>query len=92
MSGRQPMEQALAAYEKKRNESELPYFEMTTQLAALAPPPPELAQALFALQFNPEQRGRFFSMLAHGVPIPEFFSPENMQKIMASMPANSAAS
>jgi flavin-dependent dehydrogenase len=92
LSGRQPMEQALAAYEKKRNESELPYFDMTTQLAALAPPPPELAQALFALQFNPEQRGRFFSMLAHGVPVPEFFSPENMQKVMASMPANSAAS
>ena len=92
LSGRQPMEQALAAYETKRNDSEMAYFQMTTQLAALAPPPPELAQALFALQFNPEQRSRFFSVLAHGFPVQEFFSPENMQKIMASMPPNSAAS
>jgi flavin-dependent dehydrogenase len=87
LSGRKPMEQSLAAFEKKRNESEIPYFEMTTQLAALAPPPPELAQALFALQFNPEQKGRFFSMLAHGVPVAEFFSPDNMQKVMASKEA-----
>lgn len=92
LSGRQPMEQALAAYEKHRNESELPYFEMTTQLAALAPPPPELAQALFALQFNPEQRSRFFGVLAHAVPVQEFFSPENMQKIMAGNTPGTAAS
>ena len=83
LSGRQPMEQALAAYEKKRDESETPYFDMTTQLAALAPPPPELAQLLFALQFNPEQRSRFFGVLAHAVPVQDFFSPENVQKIMA---------
>lgn len=81
-SGRKPMEQALAEYEEKRNQSETPYFDLTTQLAALAPPPPEVAQLLAALCHNPEQRGRFFSMLAHGVPVQEFFSPENVQKIM----------
>lgn len=81
-SGRRPLEQALAAYEEKRNTSETPYFDLTTQLAALAPPPPEVAQILAALCDNPEQRGRFFSMLAHGVPVQEFFSPENVQKIL----------
>jgi len=91
LSGKKPIDQALAAFEKKRNESEIPYFEMTTQLAALAPPPPELAQALFALQFNPEQKGRFFSMLAHGVPVQEFFSPDNMQKIMAGSKESAAS-
>jgi 2-polyprenyl-6-methoxyphenol hydroxylase-like FAD-dependent oxidoreductase len=91
LSGRQPMEQALAAYEKKRNDSEMPYFEMTTQLAALAPPPPEVAQLLFALQFNPEQRSRFFGVLAHSVPVEDFFSPENIQKIMAGQQGVSAS-
>ena len=81
--GRQPLEQALAAYEANRNESETPYFEMTTQLAALAAPPPELAQLLAALQFNPQQRSRFFGVLAHAVPVQDFFSPENVQAIMA---------
>jgi flavin-dependent dehydrogenase len=81
-SGRQPLEQALAGYEQTRNQTELPYFDLTTQLAALAPPPPEIQQMLAALQDNPEQRSRFFGMLAHTVPVPEFFSPENMQEIL----------
>ncbi len=81
-SGGQPLEQTLAAYEEKRNRSETPYFDLTTQLAALAPPPPELVQLLAALQHNPEQRGRFFSVFAHGVPVEEFFSPENVHKIL----------
>ena len=87
-SGRQPLQQALAAYEERRNRSETPYFDLTTQLAALAPPPPELAQLLAALQHNPEQRGRFFAMLAHGVPVEEFFSAENVQKIMGQQKAS----
>jgi flavin-dependent dehydrogenase len=87
LSGRQPMEQALAAYEERRNQSETPYFDLTTQLAALAPPPSEVAQLLAALCHNPEQRGRFFSMLAHGVPVQEFFSPENVGKILGGRQA-----
>lgn len=82
-SGRQPLEQALAAYEEKRNQSEMPYFELTTQLAALAPPPPEIQLILEALRDNPEQRSRFFGVFAHTVPVQEFFAPENVQKILA---------
>jgi len=82
-SGRQPLEEALAAYEQKRNAAELPYYELTSQLATLEPPPPEIAQLLAALVNNPEQRSRFFGVLAHTVPVPEFFAPENVQKIMA---------
>ncbi|HEY7403315.1 MAG TPA: NAD(P)/FAD-dependent oxidoreductase [Candidatus Angelobacter sp.] len=82
-SGRRPLEQALAGYEQTRNQTELPYFDLTTQLAALAPPPPEVQQMLAALRDNPEQRSRFFGMLAHTVPVPEFFSAENMQEIFS---------
>jgi len=35
------------------------------------------------LRDNPEQRSRFFGMLAHTVPVTEFFSPENMQAIFS---------
>jgi flavin-dependent dehydrogenase len=82
-SGRQPLEEALAGYEQTRNNTELPYFDLTTQLAALEPPPPEVQQLLEALRENPEQRSRFFGMLAHTVPVTEFFSPENMQAIFS---------
>jgi flavin-dependent dehydrogenase len=86
-SGRQPVEQALAAYEERRNRSEMPYFELTTQLAALAPPPEETRQLLAALRHNPEQRSRFFGVLSHSVPVEDFFAPENVQKIMAGAAA-----
>jgi flavin-dependent dehydrogenase len=92
LSGRQPMEEALAAYEQTRNNAELPYFDLTTQLAALEPPPPEVQQLLEALRENPEQRSRFFGMLAHTVPVPEFFSPENMQAIFSRQKAMAATS
>ncbi|HEY6250208.1 MAG TPA: NAD(P)/FAD-dependent oxidoreductase [Candidatus Angelobacter sp.] len=82
-SGRQPLEQALAAYEEERNQAELPYYELTSQLATLEPPPAETRQLLAALVDNPEQRSRFFGVLAHTVPVPEFFAPENVGKIMA---------
>ena len=89
-SGRRQLDEALKGYEEKRNQSEMPYFEMTTQLAALEPPPDELAQLLFALQNNPEQKSRFFGVLSHGVPVEEFFSPDNVQKIMRSAQAATA--
>ena len=81
-SGRQPLNEALKKYEETRNQSEMAYFEMTTQLAALEPPPAELAQLLFALQGNAEQKSRFFGVLSHSVRVEEFFAPENVKKIM----------
>jgi flavin-dependent dehydrogenase len=90
-SGRQPLEQALADYEQKRNQAELPYFELTSQLATLEPPPAEMQQLLAALQENPEQRSRFFGVLAHTVPVQEFFAPENVKQIMAGAQPSVAA-
>jgi flavin-dependent dehydrogenase len=86
-SGRRPMEQALAAYEERRNQSEMPYFELTTQLAALAPPPDEVQQLLAALRHNTEQRSRFFGVFSHSVPVEDFFAPENVRTILAGDPA-----
>lgn len=82
LSGRQPLEQALAGYERERNQVAFPLFEFTCQLANLAPPPPEMQQLFAALQGNQEQTDRFFGIFAQTVSIPEFFAAENMQKIM----------
>lgn len=82
-SGRTPLEEALARYEQQRNESAIPMYELTVQLASMAPPPPEMQQLFAALQGNQPDTDRFFGMLAGSVPIPEFFSPENMGRIMS---------
>lgn len=90
-SGCQPLDQALAAYEQKRNQAELPYYELTSQLATLEPPPLETRQLLAALVHNPEQRSRFFGVLAHTVPVPEFFAPENVRNIIEDGQRTTAA-
>lgn len=82
LSGRRPMEQAIADYEQKRNEKETPYFELTTQLASLEPPPPEFIQILGALRNNPEQTSRYFGVFAHTVPVAEFFAPDNIGRLL----------
>jgi flavin-dependent dehydrogenase len=81
LSGRQPLDAALAQYEQQRNETALPLYEFTCQLATLAPPPPEMQQLLAALQGNQEQTNRFFGLFAQTVSVPAFFAPENMQLI-----------
>lgn len=90
-SERQPMQQALSQYEERRNLSEMPYFELTTQLAALATPPEEMQQLLAALRHNPQQRSRFFGVFAHSVLVQDFFAPENVQQIMAAAHASASS-
>jgi flavin-dependent dehydrogenase len=90
-SGRRPLQEAMAGYEQQRNQAELPYYELTSQLAKLEPPPPELQQLLAALQDNPEQRSRFFGVLAHTVPVQEFFAPDNVREIIAASQQSASA-
>lgn len=87
-SGTRPLADALAAYELAREEATRPLYELTYELAGLAPPSPE-QQALFgALRGSPEQANRFFGTIAGTVPVPDFYSEENVGAIMgAAVPA-----
>jgi flavin-dependent dehydrogenase len=72
-TGTQPLDDALANYERVRNEETRPLYELTHEFASLAPPAPE-QQALFAfLRGDQDQTNRFLSTVAGTVPIPEFF-------------------
>jgi flavin-dependent dehydrogenase len=84
LSGRRRMNDALADYERRRNEEVLPMFEHTVRLARLAPPPPELVGLLEALRGNPAEAGRFLGTVTGTVSIPEFFSPENLARIVGA--------
>jgi hypothetical protein len=57
-------------------------YEYTCQLASLAPPPPAVQQLFAALQGNQHGTNRHFGTIAGMVSIPEFFSPENIQRIV----------
>jgi 2-polyprenyl-6-methoxyphenol hydroxylase-like FAD-dependent oxidoreductase len=82
-SERQPLAEALAEYERQRNAAVLPMYEFTCQLANLAePPPPEMQRLLAALRGNQSDTNRFLGTWAGTVPVPEFFAPENVQRIL----------
>ena len=83
-AGRQPLEEALAAYERQRNEAVLPMYEFTRQLAALEPPPPAMQQLFSALRGNPVDTDRFFGVMAGTVPPPEFLAPDNVARIVGA--------
>ncbi|HUG16710.1 MAG TPA: NAD(P)/FAD-dependent oxidoreductase [Thermomicrobiales bacterium] len=80
-SGAMPLEDTMAAYEHRRNEASMPIYQMTLGLASLQPPPPDQAALIGALVGNQEQTNRFIGTLAGTVPIPEFFSSENVGRI-----------
>lgn len=82
-SGARPFAVAMGAYQSTRDEGVLPMYEFTCELATLAPPPPELQQLLAAMPGN-QQAMDGFARTTAGVTSPaEFFSPENVARIMA---------
>ena len=90
-SGRREMEKALADYERRRNEEVLPMFEHTCQLAGLEPPPSEMLHLLNALRDNLHETGRFLGTVTGTVPIQEFFSPDNINRVVEASALISAA-
>lgn len=89
-SGRQPLEVALEEYERQRNESALPAFELNFQFATLQPPPPEMQRLFEALRGNQRETDRFIGAMVGAVPIPEFFAPGNMQRVLSAAAGNNA--
>jgi flavin-dependent dehydrogenase len=73
-AGRREHQEALADYERQRNEETLPIYEWNYHLASLDPPSPQMQQLLGALCGNQDETNRFFGTLAGTVPHTEFFA------------------
>jgi 2-polyprenyl-6-methoxyphenol hydroxylase-like FAD-dependent oxidoreductase len=80
-SGREPLEAVLAGNERRRDEEAMPMYEFTCEWATLEPPPPEMQQLFAALRGDQIEIDRFIGTIVGTVPIPEFFSPENMERV-----------
>ena len=81
-SGARPLTDALADYQRIRDERLAPSYELTCDLATLAPPPPEMLALYEALEHDELERNRFFGTLAGTVSIPEYYAPENLHRII----------
>jgi flavin-dependent dehydrogenase len=90
LSGRRPIEDAMAEYEERRNDATFPIFGFTCQLASLEPPPPDTQQLFAALQGNQADTDHFMGVLTGTTPVPKFFAPENIGRIMGAAQARAA--
>jgi flavin-dependent dehydrogenase len=81
---RRSFDDAMADYQRARDEEALPIYGFTCDFAKLEPPPPEMQQLIGAMQGNQEAQDGFVSVMAGTLPAPEFFGPENAGRIMAA--------
>jgi flavin-dependent dehydrogenase len=84
LSGRRDLDEALAGYEQQRNAAAMPMYELTCQRATLDPPAPQTQQLLAAMQGNQDAINRFAGVIWGTVPVQEFFSPDNLQRIIGA--------
>ena len=71
--GARPLEQSLADYARLRDESVMPMYELTCELATLEPPSLEMQQRFAAMRGDPEAISRFLGTIAGSVRIADFF-------------------
>ena len=83
----EPLERALAGYERRRNELSAHGFQSTVEFARLQPPSAEQQQLFAALRQRPDDRDRLFGTLAGTVDPGEFWAPENLARILAPVAA-----
>ena len=82
--GTRPPDEALADYERTRNEETRGLYELTYEFASLAPPTAEQQTLFGALRTNEEDTNRFFGVVAGTVRPDEFFAPENLERIVGA--------
>jgi flavin-dependent dehydrogenase len=84
LSGRRPMGEALAAYERRRNEAARPAYEATCRRAAFEPLSADELRLRAALRDNPTEASRYLGATFGTVPIREFFAPGNVGRIIGA--------
>ncbi len=81
-SGKKPLEEALSNYEQQRNQESEPLYELSIQAAQMEPPSLEKLRLMRALSENPEELARYLGVANGVVPVPEFFAPSNIERIL----------
>jgi flavin-dependent dehydrogenase len=85
LSGKCLLDDAMAAYERRRNEATIADYRMNLDLAQFKPPPAEQCRLQEALRENQEATNQFFMAREGMIPPETFFSPDNLQRIMAAV-------
>jgi 2-polyprenyl-6-methoxyphenol hydroxylase-like FAD-dependent oxidoreductase len=84
LSGAQPFDAAMNAYQRTRDARVKAMYEFTCNLATLEPPPPEMQQLFAAVHGNQKAMDGFVRMNAGTISPAAFFAPENVSAITAA--------
>ena len=84
VSGRVALEDALADYERRRNQATLPDYRLNLERARFTPLPPAERQLRAALRANTEATRQFFLTIEGFAPREQFFNRENMGRLLAA--------
>jgi flavin-dependent dehydrogenase len=82
LSGKMPLEEAMAEYEKERNEAAMPTYAEASESAAFKPIPAMAYKIRAAVRGNQAEIDRMMGVAGGTVPSEEFYSPENIQRIL----------
>jgi flavin-dependent dehydrogenase len=83
LAGRRPMDEALADFERRRNEIEQPYYDFTYHQGTFQPPDPSVIPVFAAVAQSPRATSEFFGLFAQTTSPAAFFAPEHIGKIMS---------
>lgn len=81
LSGRRPIEEAMAGYERARNESARADYRLNLELARFTPLPPDLMRIRAAIRGDQEATNRYFRAMQGLIPREQFFNPENLERL-----------
>ena len=84
LSGRRPIDDALADYERLRNEATLPEYRANLERARFTPLTPQERQLRSVLEDNPEATRQLFLTIEGFAPREAFFNPENMARLFGA--------
>jgi 2-polyprenyl-6-methoxyphenol hydroxylase-like FAD-dependent oxidoreductase len=90
-AGRATFHDACRRAQDERDAHALPMLELTTQLATLAPPPPEMQTLLGAISADQSAMDDFVSVIAGSVSPLVFFSADNVGRLTSAATVRPAA-
>jgi flavin-dependent dehydrogenase len=86
-AGRSPAQDALRDFETNRNEAEIPLYDSAERRSTLAPPPQNVHRLIKALAGKQDDIDAFFGVDAGTVNFSDFFTEENLQRIIGKATA-----
>lgn len=82
-TGSRSFDEAMAAYQRRRDEHVLSMYEFTCELATLRPPSPEMQSLFAAIRGRKAAMDAFAKMNAGTISPAEFFAPSNIAALAA---------